>query len=160
MSTFKVERTCSNTRSGRAHVTHVVQQACLCQATRNIAELAVGVMRLKGFVHLSTAYVNCDLPRGSHVEERLHSFQSCCNSAGQADEVAAELAALPAEEAAARVSEYICAETKACLNCNQQINALHLKRFITYQLITTLIRIHLHGPVHHLQCCDCLKKCA
>jgi fatty acyl-CoA reductase len=30
--------------------------------------------RLRGFVHLSTAYVNCNRARGSHVAERLFPF--------------------------------------------------------------------------------------
>ena len=93
------------------------------QATRNIADAALSFKRLRGFVHLSTAYVNCNQPRGSHVEERLYRFhadrdadedaQRCHNSAcsaSGADELegiealAQELAALPEGAASQRVS--------------------------------------------------------
>lgn len=86
------------------------------QATRNIAEVARTFKRLRGFVHLSTAYVNCNRPKGSHVEERLYSFDAktgpehpSSSSGGSAAELAAvevladELAALPEAAASQRV---------------------------------------------------------
>jgi fatty acyl-CoA reductase len=33
------------------------------------------MQRLRGFVHVSTAYVNSNLPRGSHIEERVYSLR-------------------------------------------------------------------------------------
>ncbi|KAK9916501.1 hypothetical protein WJX75_003432 [Coccomyxa subellipsoidea] len=53
------------------------------QATRNVADLAVAAGKLRAFVHLSTAYVNCDRPHGSHVEEALYPFNlSACRLRG------------------------------------------------------------------------------
>ncbi|BDA41209.1 probable fatty acyl-CoA reductase 2 [Coccomyxa sp. Obi] len=49
------------------------------EATRNVADLAAAMGKLRAFVHLSTAYVNCDRPHGSHVEEALYPFDlSAC----------------------------------------------------------------------------------
>ena len=31
--------------------------------------------QLRGFVHVSTAYVNSNLPRGSHVEEKIYPIR-------------------------------------------------------------------------------------
>ena len=44
------------------------------QATRNMANLALGFNNLRAFVHLSTAYVNSNQPRGAHVEEKIYSM--------------------------------------------------------------------------------------
>ncbi len=53
------------------------------QATRNVADLAAAMGKLRAFVHLSTAYVNCDRPRGSHVEEALYPLDlSACRPQG------------------------------------------------------------------------------
>ncbi|EIE26253.1 hypothetical protein COCSUDRAFT_46011 [Coccomyxa subellipsoidea C-169] len=53
------------------------------QATRNVADLAAAAGKLRAFVHLSTAYVNCDRPHGSHVEETLYPFDlSACRPRG------------------------------------------------------------------------------
>ena len=90
----------------------------LRQATRNIAELAKSFKRLRRFVHLSTAYVNCNRPHGSHVEERLYSFSGddavthSSRSSRQAEldtveELAAELAALPDSAASQQVNTSI-----------------------------------------------------
>lgn len=55
------------------------------QATRNVADLAAAMGKLRSFVHLSTAYVNCDRPHGSHVEEALYPFDlSACHLQGVA----------------------------------------------------------------------------
>jgi fatty acyl-CoA reductase len=42
------------------------------QATKKVALLAQRMKQLRGFVHISTAYVNSNLPRGSHVEEKVY----------------------------------------------------------------------------------------
>jgi len=55
------------------------------QATRNIADETRSFKRLRGFVHLSTAFVNCNQPRGRHVEERLYRFHADRDAAGHAD---------------------------------------------------------------------------
>ncbi len=55
----------------------------LLQAKRNVADLAAAMGKLRAFVHLSTAYVNCDRPRGSHVEEMLYPLDlSACRPQG------------------------------------------------------------------------------
>ena len=85
------------------------------QATRNIAEFGKSFKRLRKFVHLSTAYVNCNQPHGSHVEERLYSFSRddavthSSSSSRRAElaiveELAAELATLPESAASQQVS--------------------------------------------------------
>ena len=69
-------------------------------------------------MHLSTAYVNCNRPHGSHVEERLYSFSGhdavthSSDSSRQAEldiveKLAAELAALPESAASQQVSTSI-----------------------------------------------------
>ena len=76
---------------------------CAMQATHNLANLATGMGKLRAFVHLSSAYVNCDQPRGSHVEERLYPMdwgrdsRSC--EAHSVQSLASELQSLPAEAA-------------------------------------------------------------
>ena len=48
-----------------------------------MADLAAAAGKLRAFVHLSTAYVNCDRPHGSHVEEALYPFNlSACRLRG------------------------------------------------------------------------------
>jgi hypothetical protein len=61
-----------------------VTEPCCCplQATKNVAELAAGAKKLRAFVQLSTAYTNCDQPRGSHVEERLYNLSPASLSEG------------------------------------------------------------------------------
>lgn len=94
------------------------------QAVRNIAEMAKSMRRLRGFVHLSTAYVNCNRLRGSHVSERLFPFShgssaasraapgaaegeaECCSAGpelAKVEALAQELAALPEAAASQRV---------------------------------------------------------
>ena len=63
---------------------------------------------LRAFVHVSTAYVNAHLPKGSHVEEALYPLhmRSCGDDEpGRVvhGAIAAELAALPAAKAERRV---------------------------------------------------------
>ena len=41
------------------------------QATEKLADMASEMPHLKAFVHVSTAYVNGDQPKGSTVSERL-----------------------------------------------------------------------------------------
>ena len=113
----------------------------MMQATRNIADAALLYKRLRGFVHLSTAYVNCNRQRGGHVEERLYSFTAdgepdkdakrCCSSAGctssnaeleGVEALAQELAALPEGAASKRVSV-----THALLHDFCTLNAAHSK---------------------------------
>ena len=68
------------------------------QATRNLARLALGFSNLRAFVHLSTAYVNSNQPRGSHVEERIYSMDfgrsSITGAAHTVESLSAELMTL------------------------------------------------------------------
>lgn len=48
------------------------EQYVVVQATKHVVDLAAALGKLHAFVHLSTAYSNCDRPRGSHVEERIY----------------------------------------------------------------------------------------
>ena len=42
-----------------------------CQATKNLADMAAEMPNLKSFVHVSTAYVNGNQPKGTSVSENL-----------------------------------------------------------------------------------------
>ncbi len=60
-----------------------------------MAELAAGMRRLRGFLHVSTAYVNSNFPRGSHVEERMYPLSLADGCTADHAAIAAELLALP-----------------------------------------------------------------
>ena len=51
--------------------------------------------RMRGFIHVSTAYVNSNLPRGSHIEERIYPLHDAQGARIQHAALAARLAALP-----------------------------------------------------------------
>ena len=59
-----------------------------------MAELAAGMRRLRGFLHVSTAYVNSNFPRGSHVEERMYPLSLADGRTADHAAIAAELLAL------------------------------------------------------------------
>ena len=69
------------------------------QATRKTAELAQQMRRIRGFVYVSTAYVNSNLPRGSHIEERIYPLYYSNGNRILHGHLAAQLAALPASKA-------------------------------------------------------------
>jgi fatty acyl-CoA reductase len=75
----------------------------VAQATSNMAALAQGCARLRAFVHVSTAYVNANQPRGRHVEEQIYLLRTRDGSAIRHARLAAELAALPRGRAERRV---------------------------------------------------------
>ncbi len=60
-----------------------------------MAELAAGMRGLRGFLHVSTAYVNSNFPRGSHVEERMYPLSLADGRTADHAAIAAELLALP-----------------------------------------------------------------
>ncbi|KAK9907611.1 hypothetical protein WJX75_006988 [Coccomyxa subellipsoidea] len=64
-------------------------------ATKRVAELAEGMLRLRGFVHVSTAYVNAHQPKGSHIEEDIYPLRLNSGQTLLHDSLAAELAGLP-----------------------------------------------------------------
>lgn len=73
------------------------------QATKLVAELARGMTRLRGFVHVSTAYTNCDHPKRAVVHERVYPLLAASGKPLDIDAIAAELASLPPAAAEARV---------------------------------------------------------
>ena len=84
-----------------------VKAACnlvwLWQATKRVAELAEGMLRLRGFVHVSTAYVNAHQPKGSHIEEDIYPLRLSSGQTLLHDSLAAELAGLPHAKAERKV---------------------------------------------------------
>ncbi len=83
------------------------------QATRKTAELAQQMCRLRGFVYVSTAYVNANLPRGSHIEERVYPLYYGNGNRILHGHLAAQLAALPASKAE-RLVRRCCCSTCCC----------------------------------------------
>ena len=68
-----------------------------------MAELAQGMKRLRAFVHVSTAYTNCDHPRRAVVHERVYTLLAPSGKPVDIDALAAELASLPPDAAEAAV---------------------------------------------------------
>lgn len=68
-----------------------------------MGELAAGMGQLRSFLHVSTAYVNCFLGRGVHVEERQYTLPGRDGQTLVHADVADELAALTPEAAERRV---------------------------------------------------------
>ena len=98
---------------------------------------------------MSTAYVNCNRPHGSHVEERLYSFSGdkavthSSRSSRQAEldiveKLAAELAALPESAASQQVSTSI----QFLAQCSE-----HVGKACRLSLYTWLANL-LSPPVH------------
>ena len=75
-----------------------------------MAELAAGMRRLRGFLHVSTAYVNSNFPRGSHVEERMYPLGLADGRTVDHAAIAAELLALPPASA----ERQACPRSVAC----------------------------------------------
>ena len=69
------------------------------QATKKTAELAKGIQNLKGFVHVSTSYVNSNLGRGSHIEEAIHPLFYRNGRRVEHAQLALQLAAMPPAKA-------------------------------------------------------------
>ena len=81
-----------------------MQQAtvqCDCQATKNLAEMAAEMPKLKAFVHVSTAYVNGNQPKGASISEHLLPLDG--EGADHASLVT-QLQTLPKAQAASQVS--------------------------------------------------------
>ena len=73
----------------------------LLQATKHLADMAADMPKLQAFVHVSTAYVNGNQPKGTRVPERMLPLR-----AKSEDDAAlvSKLQALPEPQAAAQVS--------------------------------------------------------
>lgn len=76
---------------------------CLLQATKKVSELALQIKNMRGFVHVSTAYVNSNLPRGSHIEERIYPLRLKDGKRIEHAKLAVKLAALPPAKAEHKV---------------------------------------------------------
>lgn len=76
--------------------------------------MAQQLQHLRGFVYVSTAYVNANLPRGSHVEERVYPLLHSSGNRILHGHLAAQLAALPASKAEHLVHTGILSATHAC----------------------------------------------
>jgi hypothetical protein len=106
---------------------------CLCQATKKMAELAQQIQHLRGFVHVSTSYVNSNLGRGSHIEEAVYPLQYRPKGARVAHaKLALQLAALPPAKAERTVttarsfrsaSAYLCSAA-----CPAWLRGAHMQR--------------------------------
>jgi hypothetical protein len=73
------------------------------QATKKVATLALKIKQLKAFVHVSTAYVNCNLPRGSHIEEQIYPLYHKNGKMVEHKAIALKLADMPPAKAEAEV---------------------------------------------------------
>ena len=73
------------------------------QATKKVATLALKIKDLKAFVHVSTAYVNCNLPRGSHIEEQIYPLRHKDGKKVEHKKLAIKLAAMAPAKAEAEV---------------------------------------------------------
>lgn len=66
-------------------------------------KLAHTIPGMKGFIHVSTAYVNCNLPKGSHIEEKIYPLILKDGTKLDHAKVAEELLALNSTQATKRV---------------------------------------------------------
>lgn len=82
------------------------------QATKKVSELALQIKHMRGFVHVSTAYVNSNLPRGGHIEERVYPLRRKDGRRLEHAKLAVQLSALPPAKAEATVSAY---PSRSCL---------------------------------------------
>eukprot|EP00884_Botryococcus_braunii_P019626 jgi/Botrbrau1/6347/Bobra.0098s0006.1 len=103
------------------------------QATRKLMKLAHTMPNMKGFIHVSTAYVNCNLPQGSHIEEKIYPLILKDGTKLDHAKVADELLALSPKQATKRAAYYI--------NDLGFPNAYTLSKHMAEDLVTDL---HLH----------------
>jgi alcohol-forming fatty acyl-CoA reductase len=77
------------------------------RATANVVTLAMRCAALAGYVHVSTAYVNINRPRGSHVEEKIYPLALPDGTPVRHADTAAELLGLPPKEATATANKLV-----------------------------------------------------
>ena len=75
----------------------------LLQATKHLADMAGNMPCLKAFVHVSTAYVNGNQPKGSIVPEQLIPLQDEQGQAVDHSALVTSLQLMPREEASMQV---------------------------------------------------------
>lgn len=85
------------------------------QATKEVAALAQSCKKLRGFVHVSTAYVNANQPQGSHVEEAIYVLHAQDGSVLHHASLVAELAGLSRARAERKVKQRVVL-AENCLN--------------------------------------------
>lgn len=84
-----------------ADVQHTLRSNYL--GTRRLLQLASRMERLRCFLHVSTAYVNVNLPRGSSIEERIYPLRLGQQLIDHA-EIVEDLLSLKPDDANVRVS--------------------------------------------------------
>ena len=81
-----------------------VTDTCLIlKGTRNLADLAMNMPGLRVFVHISTAYVNGNLPPGTLVREQLYPLRTADGKPIDHIALAERLMKFPAADAASEV---------------------------------------------------------
>ena len=98
------------------------------QATKKVAQLALKLKQLKAFVHVSTGYVNSNLPRGSHIEEQVYPLYFANGDKLEHAKLAMQLAAMEPKKAEAEVPlspALPCPALKMCLHdcCGCNVHA-------------------------------------
>ena len=76
---------------------------CFVQATKYLADMASHMPKLKAFVHVSTAYVNGNQPKGSIVPEVMLPLTDQSGKQPHHAKLVASLQALPKPKAALQV---------------------------------------------------------
>ncbi len=122
--------------------TSVPLAQCLCsmtshvlQATQELLKVASTFKHLQAFVHVSTAFVNGNLAKGSRVLEHVYPLDGQAGSQAKhaeapelpgasPDELAASLARLPAEAAQHQVST-VMLTLDVCSSCGNYSTDLH-----------------------------------
>lgn len=78
----------------------------LLQATKHLADMAGQMPHLEAFVHVSTAYVNGNQPKGSLVPEQLIGLQHSQGQPVNHTALVDSLQCLPRAEASSKVCFY------------------------------------------------------
>lgn len=97
---------------------HDAQADCLLQAPQRLLNLAAGMPRLRAFLHVSTAYVNGNLPKGSFVPEEPCQQLTIAGRAVQHEQLVTELQELPEQCAEQQVGTHRVASSPPMLTCN------------------------------------------
>ncbi|BDA50523.1 probable fatty acyl-CoA reductase 1 [Coccomyxa sp. Obi] len=123
------------------------------EATKKVSELALQIKNLRGFVHVSTAYVNSNLPRGSHIEERIYPLYRKDGRRVEHSKLALQLAALPppkAEATAQKLLKEVKLPNSYTLTkhmCEELLADLHCREFPVAILRPSIIGAIARSPV-------------
>ncbi|EIE20590.1 hypothetical protein COCSUDRAFT_48572 [Coccomyxa subellipsoidea C-169] len=123
------------------------------EATKKVSELALQIKGMRGFVHVSTAYVNSNLPRGSHIEERIYPLRRKDGRRLEHAKLALQLAALPptkAEATAQKLLKEVNLPNSYTLTkhmCEDLVADLHCREFPVAILRPSIIGAIARAPV-------------